>query len=127
MSRLPSVESYFRRSPFRSLGFDVVTGVVVVLAWSDLRAMHLQTSTLRASAAIFGLTLLPVVVWFFSLLLHFEIRALLEETGEMSVFSRIAALHYSRVARLLWAIPLGVAIMSSGIIQALITSASIRQ
>jgi len=81
--------------------------------------MRAQPSTLGTSGAVLGLMLLPVAVWILSLLLHFEIRALVEQSDDTS-YPRIADLHYLRLARLQRGLIVGVTIISYGIIEALI-------
>jgi hypothetical protein len=115
-------KNYFCRSPFRSLTFDVSTGVLMIFVWWSLRAMRVQSAALQASAAIFGLMVLPVAVWIFSLLLHWEIRAVVDQTNETTAFPRLTEVHYSRLARLHWGLSLGVTVMSWGVSQALITA-----
>lgn len=122
MNDTPSVRNYFRRSPFRSLGFDVATTVLVLFIFSTLRTMRVQSPTLKASAAVFGLVLLPVAVWIVSLLLHWEIRSIVDQANEVPTYPQIARLHYSRLARLHWSLPLGVTIIAWGITQALVTT-----
>jgi len=46
-----------------------------------------------ASRAIGGLTLIPVVVWAYSLWLFFEIRLLVETAVELPKYSRLDKLH----------------------------------
>lgn len=127
MDQLPSTASYFRKSPFLSLSFDIVTAFLAVFVVAGVRAMDVQSSALKASAAIFGLVLLPVAVWTMSLLSHWEIRALVQQTDGVLPYPEIAKLHYSRLTRLHQGLTLGVTIMSWGIIQALMTATSIRQ
>ena len=119
MNNLSSTGSYFRRSPFYSLSFDLVTAVLIIFVLSGVRAMREQSSALKTSDAIFGLILLPVAVWILSLFLHWEIRAVLEQTNEAPYFPRIVQLHYLRLARLHRGLILGVTIMSWGTVQAL--------
>jgi hypothetical protein len=120
MNNFSATRSYFGRSPFYSLSFDLVTAVLVIFVLSEVRTMREQPSVLKTSDAIFGLMLLPVAVWILSLFLHWEIRALVEQTDETSHYPRIVQLHYSRLAGLHRGLILGVTIMSWGIIQALV-------
>lgn len=84
--------------------------------------MRVQSATLKASGAVFGLVLLPVAVWIVSLLLHWEIRSIVDQANEVSAYPQLVRMHYSRLARLHWSLPFGVTIMAWGIIQALMTT-----
>lgn len=84
--------------------------------------MRVQSPTLKASAAVFGLVLLPVAVWVLSLLSHWEIRAIVEQTNGTPSDPQLVRMHYARLARLHWSLTLGVTIIAWGIVQALMTA-----
>ncbi len=115
-----SVKEYFSRSPFRSLSFDVATASVVFFTLASVKATHDASAALRPSAATFGLTLLPAAVWAFSLLLHWEVRAVLDLWESPRSFSQLADLHLKRLAGLHCGLVVGVAIISYGIMQGLL-------
>jgi hypothetical protein len=43
MSHLSSTRSYFRRSPFYSLSFDMVTAVLIIFVFSGVKAMRVES------------------------------------------------------------------------------------
>jgi hypothetical protein len=127
MNNPSKVGSYFRRSPFYSLSFDLVTAALILFVLDGLRTMRVQSSALKTSEAIFGLMLLPVAVWILLLLFHWEIRALVEQTDEAPPYPQITQLHYSRLARLVQGLIVGVTFMSWAIIQALMRAMGTHQ
>lgn len=115
-------KSYFRKSPFRSVSFNTVTAVLIVFVLSGIRAIREQSPALKASSAIFGLMLLPIAVWIFSLFLHSEIRAVIERADENLPCTQLTQLGQSRLSRMHWGMVLGITVVSYGIIQGLMNT-----
>jgi hypothetical protein len=89
-----SMKGYFNGSPFRSVSFDLLTLLLLIFVVWGARAIDVMKSpSLKASGAIFGLVLLPIGIWFYSLLLHWEIRIYVERAGQLPAYSRLAHLH----------------------------------
>jgi hypothetical protein len=102
------MENYFKRSPFRSLPFNIATAALVLFAWVGARA---AMSALAPRWVIVGLVSMPVVVWFISLLIHWEIRVAIGELADHR-HKRFLSLHFDRLARLHYGLVLGVTLMS---------------
>ena len=112
-----STTNYFRKSPFRSWHFDIVTAILILFVASGARSVRLQPQSLKASQAVLGLVLVPVTVWVFALMTHWEMRAIvgeLEDTRSVRI-----RLYQERLARLHYGLILGVTIASYAIIHAL--------
>ncbi|MGB6980045.1 MAG: hypothetical protein WCD27_05030 [Candidatus Acidiferrales bacterium] len=89
-----SIKGYFSRSPFRSVSFDLLTLVLLIFVLWGVRAIDaMKSASLKASDAVFALVLLPIAIWIYSLLLHWEIRIYVERIGQLPAYSRLAQLH----------------------------------
>jgi hypothetical protein len=108
-----SAQSYFSRSPFHSIGFSFSTCVLVAFEVWGVKVMHASNSPgLRSSQAIFGLIVLPVAIWVWSIFLYLEIRISIERSSDYPRHSRLPGLHQGLV--------LGTTLMSWSIITALV-------
>jgi hypothetical protein len=88
------IQKYFCRSIFRNPSFVVTTLILVAFVWRGInRGAAIEAVHPCASRAIGGLTLIPVVVWAFSLWLFFEVRLLTETAVDVPKFSRLDKLH----------------------------------
>jgi hypothetical protein len=91
-------QHYFRQSPFRSLSFVATTVIVALfLAWAFHVESSLEVRGSCASGAVFGLALLPPLAWVYALVLHWEIRNLIESNIELPPNSRLDQLHQTLV------------------------------
>ena len=99
-----STKTYFKESPFRSLRFDAVTVILLLFVSSGVRAMQSQPTILKVSQAILGLVLMPVAVWVLMLLVHWEIRGVVQELDIPA--KATTHLHWARTCRVaFWPCP----------------------
>ncbi|MGH9760196.1 MAG: hypothetical protein ACREAC_05045 [Blastocatellia bacterium] len=74
-----SQRNYFLHSPFRSMTFSVATLLLIgYIYWGALRMRSMQSTQPCVGNAILALALFPVSAWFYALLLHREIRNLVQ-------------------------------------------------
>jgi hypothetical protein len=72
--------------------------LLLLFVFVGLRRLHDFAGASQAvKSGIFLVTLLPIGIWFYSLFLHAEIRALVERTDEDDSHSRLPQVHSALV------------------------------
>jgi hypothetical protein len=90
--------NYFSRSPFQSLSFLISTlAIVILLVWAYIiKGVVLHQYSPQASDDIFPVVAFPLVVWIYSLFLHWEIRIMVEST-DAHPSPRLVRLHLALI------------------------------
>lgn len=88
--------TYFMRSPFRSVSFNLVTLILIGFLFSGIRQLGTMSDP-PVRHAVRLLIALPVLVWVWSLFLHMEIHFLAERIDKSDFYSRLPQLLLSVV------------------------------
>lgn len=80
--------------------------------------MQSQSQALKTSQAVLGLILIPVAVWVIAVIMHWQVRTIIQQMGDET--QSPSSLPERRLARLHYGLVLGVTIASYVIIHALI-------